>query len=1731
MSSKQYLALGARKSSGILVAVLFLAGLLVRPGHLLAQPTVIGLGDGSDGPLDVAAGELVVNSYAILSQAVAVGGTVLELDAVDPLEAPFTSGDVVLLHRTTGFGDSPAVVAEKTEIDFENTDAIGRYALARLASVNGTTLTLTQGLTQSFPGSDEQGVTQVVRVPQYTTVNVGVTGRLTAKPWDGLTGGILAFLANAAVTNSGNIDTNGRGYRGGVRFGSNGNNGCTALVAPPFANDSERARYGEKGEGILAIFGSAARGRGALANGGGGGICHNSGGGGGGHGGQGGQGGRSWQGDGSRDVGGLGGAKLIYNLGERAFFGGGGGAGQQNNNQSTDGGHGGGWTWFRATTYSGAGEVSANGATAANAGNDGMGGGGAGGLVTVLVSASADCSAASSATFSARGGNGGTTSAGLHGPGGGGAGGRVRLQLASSHNCELSVASGQAGSQPNATAANAYGAGPETVQESELDGESAGDGEAEPVPTPPALTVTEPAQDGTATPNRMPVFAGTTEPGAHLSVTARLAGSPVAGLLDVPIDVGGDGAWVFSVPADLADGAYTFAFTATGELESSETIRALTVDGSAPAVALNSPDGNVTVGPRPTFSGTVDNVVSGIGRLEVVLTTAVGTPVFREAAVLMGHSFSFMPGSDLATDDYRVVIEAEDGAGNVTITAGRTFSVDAAVPNLEVAEPTPGLLTNAQQPVVRGTASANVGTVQIRFIDFPGTEGFVDETASVNSEGEWSLALPVLAEGAYTLEFSATSPTSVAAAPVVVSFVVDRSAPVVTLGLPAAATTVGPRPTFQGTVSDVISGIAGVEVVVFGATGDEVSRGAPMLVGDAFSLTLAVPLGNGDYTVEVEATDGAGNLTTTAPRAFTVDALVPNLAVLAPVPGSATNAALPQIIGTVSLNVFSVMGTFTDAPDGALPAPVSGVVNASGEFVLEYVDGTGPLAAGSYTLEVRAENNLGVSAPPVSISFVVDREAPSVALATAPEATSTDGTPTFSGTAADNDAVAQVRVTVTPRDGGEPLVWTVPVVDGAYTFTVPRGQRLAPGTYDYVVEAEDRAGNRSEPVTGSFNVLAAEGPGTGDPDAGEPGSGTGEPGPGAGGPGTGPDDDDTLFSGRGGLAGGSPGCALAAGASVPALLWFVLLVGLVALRRRGLRRAARGHDAGAANNARLRAQRTLPRVLGLAAAVCALFGGESAVHAQSRITLNAYRPAETTEDGFALSRPIDRGHMKFGFLLTADYAKDPLVFERARGDRGSDPIGLVDHQVTGTLNVSLGLWNRLVLFGGVPVALWQSGSDIPELGIAGAGSSPALGDAFGGFRVRLLGERADRFGLAVQFTAVSPTGRAVDAGQRYVGENSFMAVPELLFEARVGPVELMANAGFRLRTREARLPTLEIMHEFTYGVGAALPLLDELLKLYLEGFGASELKNFADRERSPIEALLGVRVYPGQGWAVGVAGGTGFQRGYGSPEVRGVLQVGWSAPVEEAAAPAELPPPPPPAPVAPPPPADADGDGILDDVDKCPNEPEDFDGFEDEDGCPDPDNDGDGILDADDKCPNEPEDFDGFEDEDGCPEPDNDGDGVPDAEDKCPMTPGPASNDGCPEKAALEGDRIVIRDRIEFDTGRASIAGDGLSVLEDVRSILATNPHVKRIRIEGHTDSRGNARKNLKLSQQRADTVMVWLIDSGIAPDRLESKGFGDTKPIDTNKTKAGRQANRRVEFHVVNTPPPAQPEASLQAE
>jgi outer membrane protein OmpA-like peptidoglycan-associated protein len=220
-------------------------------------------------------------------------------------------------------------------------------------------------------------------------------------------------------------------------------------------------------------------------------------------------------------------------------------------------------------------------------------------------------------------------------------------------------------------------------------------------------------------------------------------------------------------------------------------------------------------------------------------------------------------------------------------------------------------------------------------------------------------------------------------------------------------------------------------------------------------------------------------------------------------------------------------------------------------------------------------------------------------------------------------------------------------------------------------------------------------------------------------------------------------------------------------------------------------------------------------------------------------------------------------------------------------------------------------------------------------------------------------------------------------------------------------------------------------------------------------------------------------------------------------------------------PSDRDHDGIDDPHDKCPDEPEDHDGFQDDDGCPDPDNDGDGILDAKDKCPNQAEDRDEFEDEDGCPEPDNDHDGFADADDKCPNEPetmnGNQDFDGCPDEGliVLENDRIVLEERVLFAFERARVMHEARPILRAIVKMKEQHPEWVSLRIEGHADARGDERYNQELSERRANHVMEELIKLGIPASQIHAVGFGASRLRDKRDDEDAHQRNRRVEFVV----------------
>jgi OOP family OmpA-OmpF porin len=204
---------------------------------------------------------------------------------------------------------------------------------------------------------------------------------------------------------------------------------------------------------------------------------------------------------------------------------------------------------------------------------------------------------------------------------------------------------------------------------------------------------------------------------------------------------------------------------------------------------------------------------------------------------------------------------------------------------------------------------------------------------------------------------------------------------------------------------------------------------------------------------------------------------------------------------------------------------------------------------------------------------------------------------------------------------------------------------------------------------------------------------------------------------------------------------------------------------------------------------------------------------------------------------------------------------------------------------------------------------------------------------------------------------------------------------------------------------------------------------------------------------------------------------------------------------------DTDGDGVKDCIDKCPNTPKDCRPV-DANGCA-KDTDGDGVKDCIDKCPNTPK---GCKvDKKGCPI-DSDGDGVPDCLDKCKGTPKGIKVDknGCPPV----GGELLILTGINFAFDSAKLDKASETIIDRAVQNLKRNPNMS-VLIEGHTDSIGDADYNMGLSVRRAQSVKDYIVSQGIAKERLSKKGFGESQPLESNETEAGRAQNRRVEFVV----------------
>jgi outer membrane protein OmpA-like peptidoglycan-associated protein len=418
------------------------------------------------------------------------------------------------------------------------------------------------------------------------------------------------------------------------------------------------------------------------------------------------------------------------------------------------------------------------------------------------------------------------------------------------------------------------------------------------------------------------------------------------------------------------------------------------------------------------------------------------------------------------------------------------------------------------------------------------------------------------------------------------------------------------------------------------------------------------------------------------------------------------------------------------------------------------------------------------------------------------------------------------------------------------------------------------------------------------------------------------------------------------------------------------------------------------------------------------IDLQVFHPAVDSKGYITLNASQILGQFDISFGLVTTWARNVLQLDGPVDSMGRATQFQVQNILTPQLQAALGLYkDRHYGFG------FELGVGLP-LTVTGGQGSPAFVDPTNANRnfdysfgeqgvgdlqihpkIRILDTSRHPFGLGVVLTMILPTGDA----NKFLGEDQFIFQPSLILDKEFGTSRRLRGAinfGARVRPssrvfsdtgpttlpappdamppipmREPTQQTVDARTEVLYGGALSYAVVPQRFDVVVEAYGGVGTGGTHD---NPAEAIGGIKLYLARNSFFELGGGIGLtgSSSYGSAS-GGRIFAGF---------------------IFEPNIGDRDGDGIKDDVDQCPDDPEDFDDFEDEDGCPDPDNDRDGILDVDDRCPNEPETKNGFEDEDGCPDSvdlDRDGDGIPDAVDKCPDDPedkdGFEDADGCPD--------------------------------------------------------------------------------------------------------------------------------------
>lgn len=480
--------------------------------------------------------------------------------------------------------------------------------------------------------------------------------------------------------------------------------------------------------------------------------------------------------------------------------------------------------------------------------------------------------------------------------------------------------------------------------------------------------------------------------------------------------------------------------------------------------------------------------------------------------------------------------------------------------------------------------------------------------------------------------------------------------------------------------------------------------------------------------------------------------------------------------------------------------------------------------------------------------------------------------------------------------------------------------------------------------------------------------------------------------------------------------------------------------------------------------------------------------------------------------LAAHYENRPLLLlddgsirGGGLGGAGTRAGGYVYHRVTAHLGASLQVTRALELNARIPVVAYQEGSVHTTPSLASAG----LDGVAVGARYQLFAQSEE----APLSAALALEGSLPEGSTRALaGTDAWAFTPRLELGHRFQKLVVGGQIGALLRDKATDFGGEEGQLGSELQLGAVVATTGAPLRGELSVRGS-----IGRKVEQTIEVMAGARYAFARQWEAFALGGPGFLEAPGTPRFRGVLGIAW-APASPKAAPAAAPVAAPADPCAPGnahtpeqcPALDDDQDGVLNRDDACPVVP----GLAEIRGCPPKDTDGDGVQDHKDQCMTTP----GVAELQGCPALDGDGDGVPDHKDRCPAVAGVADNAGCPPAKAklnVETKRIDILEKVYFDTGKATIQDRSFQLLDEVAQVLQDNPQLTRVIVEGHTDNTGAADLNTRLSAERARAVKAYLVGKGVDGARLDSKGFGPTKPVGDNRTKEGREQNRRVEFTI----------------